>query len=321
MANNQTIYLNTIFQLRRGQASQWENKNPVLRPGEPGFELDTGKLKIGNGEAEWNLLPYIVPTPDSSLVLDPQTGVFGLAGFNNASLNSVPAKGANGALTWVKVITPGNLESAVINSANIGQSINEQILNTLTERNVMSFCGTAASLQKNNNGKITLKNNNGEPIQANPGDIYLYEGREFFWTGNAWVEFGNETILETFATNVSVDHLADETQSLINMLADQTETSIGALASSTESSINNLATQTQSAIDALNTEIARFQNTASGILVVADNENLGGVKSSSARDEIRVDTNGIMHVNTIGVDRLVNVDGVELVLDGGNASN
>ena len=31
----------------------------LLGPGEPGFEIDTGKLKVGNGVDKWNDLPYI----------------------------------------------------------------------------------------------------------------------------------------------------------------------------------------------------------------------------------------------------------------------
>lgn len=46
------------FQLRRGRASEWRSVNPVLLQGEPGVETDTGKLKIGDGAAAWNALPY-----------------------------------------------------------------------------------------------------------------------------------------------------------------------------------------------------------------------------------------------------------------------
>ena len=41
--------LKTKFQLRRGSAEVWARNNPVLERGEPGFEIDTGRLKIGNG--------------------------------------------------------------------------------------------------------------------------------------------------------------------------------------------------------------------------------------------------------------------------------
>lgn len=51
--------LNTTFHLKRGLAARWVELNPVLDPGEPGFELDTFKLKVGNGETAWNDLPYV----------------------------------------------------------------------------------------------------------------------------------------------------------------------------------------------------------------------------------------------------------------------
>lgn len=47
------------FYFRRGQSQSWTEQNIVLGPGEPGFELDTGKLKVGNGTTAWNDLPYI----------------------------------------------------------------------------------------------------------------------------------------------------------------------------------------------------------------------------------------------------------------------
>jgi len=46
------------FLVRRGSASEWASANPVLMPGELGFETDTGKLKVGNGLAVWDSLGY-----------------------------------------------------------------------------------------------------------------------------------------------------------------------------------------------------------------------------------------------------------------------
>ena len=51
--------INTTIKLKRGQSTEWETKNPVLAAGEPGFELDTGKLKIGNGVDNYNTLNYL----------------------------------------------------------------------------------------------------------------------------------------------------------------------------------------------------------------------------------------------------------------------
>jgi microcystin-dependent protein len=49
------------IQLRRDTSANWGTANPTLLRGEPGFESDTNKLKIGDGSTAWNALPYIVP--------------------------------------------------------------------------------------------------------------------------------------------------------------------------------------------------------------------------------------------------------------------
>ena len=54
-----TKTLKTIFKVKRGLSQEWETYNPILEDGEPGYELDTGKLKIGDGATPWNELPYI----------------------------------------------------------------------------------------------------------------------------------------------------------------------------------------------------------------------------------------------------------------------
>lgn len=53
------VYMKSKFYFKRGQSANWISKNPTLGPGEPGFELDTGKLKVGNGKTPWNELEYI----------------------------------------------------------------------------------------------------------------------------------------------------------------------------------------------------------------------------------------------------------------------
>jgi hypothetical protein len=51
---------NVKFQLRRALASQWlSTPSLILQAGEPGYETDTFKLKIGDGMTPWYLLPYI----------------------------------------------------------------------------------------------------------------------------------------------------------------------------------------------------------------------------------------------------------------------
>ena len=46
------------LRFRRGTAAAAAANNPLLLSGEPGFETDTGKVKIGDGVTLWNALPY-----------------------------------------------------------------------------------------------------------------------------------------------------------------------------------------------------------------------------------------------------------------------
>ena len=52
--------INTI-KVRRGTAAAWTSANPTLGDGEPGYETDTGKMKIGNGSTAWTSLAYFMP--------------------------------------------------------------------------------------------------------------------------------------------------------------------------------------------------------------------------------------------------------------------
>ena len=50
--------LNIRIQLRNDTAENWTTKNPLLLKGEMGVEIDTRKIKIGNGTDHWTTLEY-----------------------------------------------------------------------------------------------------------------------------------------------------------------------------------------------------------------------------------------------------------------------
>jgi hypothetical protein len=57
--------MSVTIKLRKGLASEWTtNSSIVLASGEPGLEIDTGRLKIGNGTTQWGSLQYasIIPS-------------------------------------------------------------------------------------------------------------------------------------------------------------------------------------------------------------------------------------------------------------------
>ena len=54
------------IRLRRDTSDNWSRVNPKLALGEPGIEIDTQKMKVGNGTDLWNILPYM----ESGLTLE-----------------------------------------------------------------------------------------------------------------------------------------------------------------------------------------------------------------------------------------------------------
>lgn len=58
-ADHKENILSILIQFRRGSTYLWNNVNPVLSDGEAGFEIDTGRLKIGDGTSAWTELDYI----------------------------------------------------------------------------------------------------------------------------------------------------------------------------------------------------------------------------------------------------------------------
>lgn len=51
--------MNIRIQQKRDTSNNWKLNNPILLEGELGIELDTNKIKIGNGRDNWNKLEYI----------------------------------------------------------------------------------------------------------------------------------------------------------------------------------------------------------------------------------------------------------------------
>jgi hypothetical protein len=114
------------IQLRRDTAAAWYDENPKLSQGEPGVEIDTGKLKIGDGIALWRALPYVNSTdlpPDAQGYLA-NDGVGNLSWINLTTIQGVQGvqgvqgiqgvqgvQGARGEVTTVSYIFDGGTPS------------------------------------------------------------------------------------------------------------------------------------------------------------------------------------------------------------------
>jgi hypothetical protein len=48
-----------LIQIRRDTTANWSSVDPVLAAGEPALDLDTGRLKHGDGATAYSLLPFV----------------------------------------------------------------------------------------------------------------------------------------------------------------------------------------------------------------------------------------------------------------------
>lgn len=95
------------FELRRDTAARWAAQNPVLNPAEPGFEMDTGLLKVGDGATPWLTLPYLIPSSQRGTA----NGVATLDATGHVPSSQVPGSGSSAivqafptpAATWTKI--------------------------------------------------------------------------------------------------------------------------------------------------------------------------------------------------------------------------
>lgn len=99
--------LNIRIQLRNDTAENWTSANPVLLKGEMGVEIDTGKIKIGNGTDNWKTLKYSGVDEDT---------IKGIIDNNRSAFTEVtPNEGETDAQALARVITnPKKGDMAVV---------------------------------------------------------------------------------------------------------------------------------------------------------------------------------------------------------------
>lgn len=61
--------MSVTIQFKRANAAHWMELNLVLEDGEPGFERDTHRFKIGDGKTAWKDLPYINGNGDGQIAI------------------------------------------------------------------------------------------------------------------------------------------------------------------------------------------------------------------------------------------------------------
>lgn len=124
------------IQLKRATAAAWAADNPTLAAGEIGVELDTLKMKVGNGTSAWGAIGY-VGADDAAIA---------------AAVNAV-IDGAPNALNTLK-----ELATALGNDANYATTITTALASKANSSDVTTSLASKANatdVVSKTNGTVT----------------------------------------------------------------------------------------------------------------------------------------------------------------------
>ena len=387
MANTE---IKTKLLLRNDTAANWASVNPVLSKGEIGIEIDTYKLKIGDGVSSWSSLDYFggeqLDVDGTTITLN--DGKLTLNGIESAGSGYTLVSDGKGGITWAKP-SETTIEGV---SASV-TALNERL--TTTEEHVTNNLTRIETLEGDLNSKadvdaVNIISTRVDNIESAYIKSISYESGSGVFT--IVKEDGSSTILDLAIEKVVANFVYDEeSKSLILTLADGTTQVVpmtafiddyrgsegsevtvsisndnvisAVLSNSIKADINKgiqaleAAESLSSTVDTVNTNITNIQKDITSInnkinnhstvierlegkvsdvkdadgrslknaetnevtLPIATALSSGLVKSSSEENSIEVNTSGKMHVHTLNVNKLVQTDGDELILNGGSA--
>ena len=105
MAN---VTLNSKIQIRNDTASNWVTANPILLKGELGIEIDTSKMKVGDGTTQWTGLGYVSSqvvlndTAPTTTDKDYEIGTLWIGG-TGSTVHVLVAK-TSAVATWIRLV-------------------------------------------------------------------------------------------------------------------------------------------------------------------------------------------------------------------------
>ena len=147
------------IQVRRDTTANWTSSNPTLSQGEIGYELNTGKIKIGTGTTAWNSLDYLTIATSS---------VTGTLTFPDATVQSTAWLGSlaysslTGAPTLATVATSGSYND-LANKPNIAGTYSFNVaaddssLKTINSNETVKFIGAGGiTTASDAEGNITI---------------------------------------------------------------------------------------------------------------------------------------------------------------------
>ena len=156
----------TKIQLRRDTAANWATNNPTPASGEPCFETDTGKFKIGDGVTAYNNLPYqgeSGTTPTDMVTTDTDQTITGKKVFLQPNSSN---KGLNVAL--------GNNATNPDVSVHIGRASNSDFTGGMIRFD--STSPTIVGLQQQNSSGTMKISSSGDLVNYASGTTEIRNG-------------------------------------------------------------------------------------------------------------------------------------------------
>ena len=170
----------TKIQIRRDTNANWQQYNPVPAQGEPCYETDTGKLKIGNGEQTYTSLPYQGGGVDNYTELQnlPQINGVELKGnltseeLNISAPTNMVTTDTTQSISGEKTFTSEYTKFEQASSRGVGLAIKTSTNSNAAYIVPIRKDGTIPILNKENFILLGARQN-GEGIQLNAGNEYL----------------------------------------------------------------------------------------------------------------------------------------------------
>jgi hypothetical protein len=236
----------TRMQQRRGAAAQWistdNGDGPVLQAGEIGFETDTGKFKIGDGNNHWVDLPYFIDedgvvgiTGDYVLssTLGQANGVATLDGSGNipsSQLGNIidAAPGALDTLNELAAALNDDANFASTITTSISGKISASSTDTLTNKTISGSSNTLSDIANASltNSSITINGSavslggsvtiDALPSQTSQSGKYLTtDGSVASW---AVIDLSSKQDVVTGVSSTEIGYLANVTSDIQTQL-------------------------------------------------------------------------------------------------------
>jgi Major tropism determinant N-terminal domain len=185
------------IKLRRGTRQQWISAAPIiLAIGEPGLELDSHKVKYGDGTTEWQSLPYASePIPD-------QTGNAG----------KYLTTDGNGTLSWAS-----DNDSSYVTSSSLTTTLSSYITSTSLTTTLSSYVTSTSLTTALSSYATTSALNSLLPSQTGHTNYYLKTdgAGHLSWAAGGNVDLGTFVFNGSTLQSDSVTIRSNETDLII----------------------------------------------------------------------------------------------------------